>query len=140
MSGQHAIPHARRGSALVELSHGQVQPFPVGPLYGPTDLKRPVYLSFPNGLHSGSATDMGARARSSSVRPYRWRILRITTAPMRGTLDEKRACEQKRHLQSSYRAPYHQVSEPVRAIVCIAATRIDRFATTPAESAVEAVT
>ena len=44
MSGQHATPHARRGSALVEPAHGQVQPFLGGSLYGPTEKKRPVPL------------------------------------------------------------------------------------------------
>ena len=44
MPGQHATPHARCGSALVEPAHGQVQPFLGGPLYGPTALKRRVSL------------------------------------------------------------------------------------------------
>ena len=44
MSGQHATPHARRGSALVEPAHGQVQPFLGGSLYGATALKRRVSL------------------------------------------------------------------------------------------------
>ena len=39
MSGQHATPHARRGSALVEPAHGQVQPFLGGSLYGAMALK-----------------------------------------------------------------------------------------------------
>ena len=47
MSGQHATSHARRGSALVEPAHGQVQPFLVGSLYGATDLKNSVSLAFP---------------------------------------------------------------------------------------------
>ena len=37
--GQHATPHARRESALVEPAHGQVQTFLADPLYGPTDLQ-----------------------------------------------------------------------------------------------------
>ena len=46
MSGQHATPHARRGSALVEPAHGQVQPFLGGPLYGPTEKKNSISLAF----------------------------------------------------------------------------------------------
>ena len=38
-AGQHATPHARRESALVEPAHGQVQTFLAGPLYGPTDFE-----------------------------------------------------------------------------------------------------
>ena len=46
MPGQHATPHARCGSALVEPAHGQVQTFLVGPLYGPTDIYNSVSLAF----------------------------------------------------------------------------------------------
>ena len=43
-AGQHATPHARCDSALVEPAQGQDQHFLAGPLYGPTDLKNSVFL------------------------------------------------------------------------------------------------
>ena len=48
--GQHATPHARRESALVEPAHGQVQHFLAGPLYGPTEFYTSMFLSRSNAL------------------------------------------------------------------------------------------